>query len=223
MTGGTAGARLPWWGPAGVIAGAAALGALGRSWRLSVEGLERWQGARGERCIFALWHARLLPLVYSHRGLGVVVLVSRHRDGEWIARVIERMGYGTARGSSTRGGEDGMRQLIAAAAGGRSLSITPDGPRGPALVVKPGLAWLASRTQLPVVPVAAAADRTRVLRSWDGFRVPMPFARVRVDHGAPIRVPGGLEDAELETWRARIEQALAAHTRAVSERAGEPA
>jgi lysophospholipid acyltransferase (LPLAT)-like uncharacterized protein len=214
---------LPWWAPAGVVAGAAIIEALGATWRLDVRGTEHWQGPAAERCIFALWHARLLPLVYAHRGRGVVVLVSRHADGEWIARMIERLGYGTARGSSTRGGEQGMRELMTPEARARGLAITPDGPRGPAGRVKPGLAWLASRSGLPIVPAAAASDRAHVFRSWDRFRVPLPFARVAVQYGAPLAVPAGLDDAGLERWRGVIEQALEAVTRDAVLRAGEPA
>jgi lysophospholipid acyltransferase (LPLAT)-like uncharacterized protein len=211
---------LPWWAPAGVAAGALVLRTLGASWRLDVRGTEHWQGPGAERCIFALWHAQLLPLVYVHRGQGVVVLVSRHADGEWIARTIERLGYGTARGSSTRGGEEGMRQLMAREARARGLAITPDGPRGPARRVKPGLVWLASRSGLPIVPVAAAADRAHAFRSWDRFQVPLPFARVWVQYGAPLAVPAELDEAGRERWRVVIEQALDTVTRAVADRAG---
>jgi len=213
---------LPWWAPAGVAAGALILRSLGATWRLDVRGTEHWDGPDAKRCIFALWHARLLPLVYAHRGRGVVVLVSRHTDGEWIARTIERLGYGTARGSSTRGGEEGLRQLMAREARARGLAITPDGPRGPAERVKPGLVWLASRSGLPIVPVAAGADRAHVFRSWDGFRVPLPFARVCVQYGAPLAVPADLDDAATERWRVVIEHAIDAVTREAVVRAGEP-
>jgi lysophospholipid acyltransferase (LPLAT)-like uncharacterized protein len=89
------------------------------------------------------------------------------------------------------------------------LGISPDGPRGPAERVKPGLVYLASRTGHPVLPIASAASRAWVLRSWDRFRVPHPFAKVVVAYGAPIAVPPRLADAEVEVWRARIEAAIA--------------
>jgi lysophospholipid acyltransferase (LPLAT)-like uncharacterized protein len=209
-------------GPAAVL-GAALVWVLGRTWRLDVRGIEEFDRriAAGDRCVFAFWHARLLPLVYTHRGRGIVVLISRHRDGELIARIIERLGFRTARGSSTRGGEEGARDMLKLGRSGALLGITPDGPRGPAGQVKPGLAFLASRAGIPVLPVAAAASRAWVFGSWDRFRVPKPFARVVVAYGAPIVVPREADAAALEDWRARIEQALAAHTDHVRAQAGE--
>ena len=114
-----------------------------------------------------------------------------------------------------------MRGLLAAVADGRLVGLTPDGPRGPAEIVKPGLAWLASRTGVPVVPVTSAADRAHAFGSWDRFRLPLPFARVVIACGDPIVVPGGLGAAELEPWRKRIERELATLTRSVAAEAGE--
>ena len=217
------GRGFPWWLEPAAAAGALAVRAMGATWRVDRSGLVAYDAAiaRGERCIFAFWHARLLPLVYTHRGRGIVVLVSRHRDGELITRIIERLGFETARGSSTRGGEEGLMDLLRRAGERRLLAITPDGPRGPAEKLKPGLVYLASRTGLPVVPVATASSRCLRLRSWDGFRIPRPFARVVVAYGDPIAVPRGIEGDELESWRARVERALEAHTAAVRARAGE--
>ena len=213
----------PWW-----IEPAAALGAwfvwlLGHTWRIDARGLAAFDQriAAGERCVFAFWHARLLPLVYTHRGRGIVVLISRHRDGELITRIIERLGFRTARGSSTRGGEEGARDMLRLARTGALLAITPDGPRGPAEQVKPGLAFLASRAGIPVIPVATASSSTWVFRSWDRFRVPKLFARVVVSYGVPLTVPRDADAAALEGWRDRIEQSIAAHTAAVRARAGE--
>jgi len=144
---------------------------------------------RGERFVYAFWHSTMLPLVVFHRDEGAAVLVSRHRDGELIARVIERMGFVAARGSSTRGGEAGVRGMLAWAERDRHLGITPDGPRGPAEEVKDGAIYLAERAALRLVPTAAAAHPARVLATWDRFLVPWPFARVLVVHGAPF-APG---------------------------------
>lgn len=216
-------AAYPAWMPAGAIAASATIAALAATWRMDLRGIAAWDAelARGARCIFAVWHARVLPLVWSHRGRAVVVVVSRHRDGEWIARVIQRFGFGAARGSSTRGGDEAMRGMLAAAAAGRLIGMTPDGPRGPAERVKPGIAWLASRTGLPVVPIGTASDRAHAFGSWDRFRLPLPFARVVVGYGDPIAVPAGLADAELDSWRARIEADLTAVTARVAAAAGE--
>ena len=208
------GRERSWWFPLATAAGAAALRFLGRTWALRRTNTAAYDRrlAGGERCIYALWHARMLPLIYAYRGLGVAALVSRSRDGELIAGVIERIGYVAARGSSSRGGQQGFNELVRFAEQGRSLTITPDGPRGPSEVVKPGLVRLASLTGLPVLPVASASRRPWVLRSWDGFRVPRPFSQVWISYGEPIVVPPGLDEADVETWRQKLEEALRANT-----------
>lgn len=214
---------LPWWTGPAAVAGAWLLELLGRTWRIEwrhdPHASDRAPGDGGS--IYAFWHARILALTFIHRGRGAAVLVSRSRDGELIARVIERLGFVTARGSSTRGGGEGALEMLAWAERGRDLGLAPDGPRGPALRVKPGLAWLASRTGRPVVPAAAAASRSWVLRSWDGFRVPQPFARVCVGYGAPVPVPAGLDAAAAERWAAELERGLEAITRSTAAAVGE--
>lgn len=203
-------ARYSWWMPLAASFSAVLLLVLGATWRfvrVRVHEREARIG-RDERCIFAFWHARILPLVYTHRRRSIAVLVSRHRDGELIARIIQALGFRIARGSSTRGGEAGLRDLIQHAEEGHLLAITPDGPRGPAEQAKPGLVYLASRTGHLVQPLAAAASRCWRLRSWDGFRVPHPFARVVVVYGAPIAVPPRLSEEAIDVWRVRIEGAI---------------
>jgi hypothetical protein len=202
--------RYPRWMPLAATAAAWLVLVLGATWRLVRVRLHAQDALleRGERCIFAFWHARLLPLVFTHRRRSIAVLISRHRDGELIARIIRRLGFLTGRGSSTRGGEEGIREMLRHAEDGRLLALTPDGPRGPAEQVKPGLVYLASRTGFPVIPVASAASRDWALDSWDRFRVPHPFARVVVAYGAPIAVPPRLSDEAIEVWRVRIEAGI---------------
>jgi hypothetical protein len=217
-------ADRPWWLPLAAATGALLVRALGRTWRVEIvgrEGFERVQSPSAEPCIFALWHARLLPFLYLHRGCGAAVLVSRSRDGELIASALTRLGFVVARGSSTRGGHEGLMELLRFGGEGRGLGVTPDGPRGPAETLKPGLVALASRSGLPVVPVASAARAAWVAHSWDGFRVPWPFARVVAGYGEPLHLPAGLDEASAETWRLRFEEVLRAHTRAIAARAGE--
>jgi lysophospholipid acyltransferase (LPLAT)-like uncharacterized protein len=210
--------------PGGIAAASVLVQALGRSWRIEYRGVREYDRVleQGGRCIFAFWHARLLPLVFTHRRRRIAVLVSRHRDGEWIARIIERLGFETARGSSTRGGEEGVLEMLDLARRNHLLAITPDGPRGPAGRVKPGLVYLASRTGFPVVPVATAASDAWVFRSWDRFRVPRPFARVVVAYGPPLQVPRDLPAAAAEDWRVRVEAAIESLTGEVRGAAGEP-
>lgn len=203
-------ARYPWWTSIASEAAAALLLALGATWRIVRVRVHEQETRldRGGRCIFAHWHARILPLVFTHRRRSIAVLVSRHRDGELIARIILRLGYRAARGSSTRGGEEGVRDMLYHAEQGRLLALTPDGPRGPAERVKPGLVYLASRTGYPVQPLAAATSSAWTFDSWDRFMVPRPFARVIVAYGAPIAVPPKLADDQIEVWRVRIEGAI---------------
>ena len=202
--------RYPWWMGPGASAAAGLLTLLGHTWRIERRRMHERDARldRGERCIFAFWHARLLPLVFTHRRRSIAVLVSRHRDGELIARIITRLGFETGRGSSTRGGEEGIRDMLRHAEEHRMLAITPDGPRGPAERVKPGLVYLASRTGFPILPIAAASSHEWVLRSWDRFRIPRPFSKIVVAYGDPITVPAKLADPEVDTWRLRVEAAI---------------
>lgn len=202
--------RYPWWMAPAAAASAWLVLALGATWRLVRVRLHERDALldRGERCIFAFWHARLLPLVFTHRRRAIAVLISQHRDGELIARIIGRLGFLTGRGSSTRGGEEGIRAMLRHAEDRRLLAITPDGPRGPAEQVKPGLVYLASRTGFPVVPAASATRAGWRLRSWDGFRIPYPFATVVVGYGPPIAVPPKVAEDDVETWRVRIEAGI---------------
>lgn len=139
----------------------------------------------GTPVIFVLWHGHLLPLVHRHRGTDIVVLVSEHTDGEYISRVIERIGFGTVRGSSTRGSVGGLKGLIRAARAGRDLALTVDGPRGPARAFKPGALLVAQTVGLPLVPIAVGASAQWRLPSWDNFMVPRPFSVVRIAYGEP--------------------------------------
>ena len=141
-----------------------------------------------ERFILAFWHRHLLLMPYAYRGRGISVLVSRSRDGELIARTVARLGIDASRGSSSRGGMAGMRSLLRRAGEGMDVAFTPDGPKGPVGVVQPGVLMAAAATGWPIVPVAIGASRARRLRSWDRFLVPLPFARVHVVYGEPMRV-----------------------------------
>ncbi len=192
------------------ILGKGILTTLGRSWRYEVEGREVVEAhrARGKPLLFAFWHSRILPLTYFHRGEGVMVMVSRHRDGEYIARVVGRMGLLTARGSSTRGGARGLREIVRHARGGGSIAFTPDGPRGPARVFTPGTLVAAKLTGAPVLPVVAGSERAWRLGSWDRFEIPRPFTRIRVRYGTPVHVPRDADDAEIERLAGELEVAL---------------
>lgn len=158
--------------------------------------------------IFVLWHGRLLPLAYLHRGQGIATLISRSADGEYIARVMERWGYLTARGSSSRGGGPALRELVRAAQAGHSVAITPDGPRGPRERMKPGALTAARLSGLPLVPAAAGTDRAWWPGAWDRFLVPKPFARIRIAYGEAIPVPRDADGPSLERIAGQVQASL---------------
>jgi lysophospholipid acyltransferase (LPLAT)-like uncharacterized protein len=198
---------------AGVV-GAGFVGALFLTTRCERVGTEHFERFRreGTPVIFVFWHGQLLPLVHVHRHERIVVLVSEHGDGEYIARIIERNGFGTVRGSSTRGGGRGLRQLVRAARAGRDLAITPDGPRGPRGVFKPGALVAAQITGLPVIPLAVGTSSGWRLESWDGFLVPKPFSTVRIGYLPPRFVRRDASRAELDATAQEIGAALDALT-----------
>jgi lysophospholipid acyltransferase (LPLAT)-like uncharacterized protein len=164
--------------------------------------------AEGRPVVFAFWHGHQLPLLHYHRNQGIITLVSRHRDGEHVARVLDRAGFGTVRGSSTRGGARGLRGLIRSARAGHDVAITPDGPQGPRRTFKPGALLVSRLTGHPIIPVAAGISRVWRLGSWDGFLVPKPFANIRIAYGAPVFVPRKEEDGPTEEYARRIEVEL---------------
>lgn len=200
------------------ILGQGLVGSLFTTVRVRREGYGPVDALRrqGQPVIFCLWHGGLLPLVYVHQYEGVVVLVSEHSDGEYITRVLHRYGYETARGSSTRGGTRGLRGLVRAAREGRDLAVTPDGPRGPAQVFKPGAVVAAQLTGLPLVPVGVGASSAWHFRSWDHFMVPRPLSRLQVVYGEPFAVDRGLPEAEVDA----VAEEMGARLTAVHERAG---
>jgi lysophospholipid acyltransferase (LPLAT)-like uncharacterized protein len=167
------------------------LGALARTWRVEVVGGEHLVAARSRGAfVFALWHHTLVPLLWWHRAQEVTLLVSRHADGGLVADAAAALGYRVVRGSTSRGGAAALRSLLRALGRGRAAAVTPDGPRGPAGVVKPGVVAAAHRAGAPILPVTATADRTWRARSWDRLAIPRPFARVRVAYGQPWDPPG---------------------------------
>ncbi|MBN1504010.1 MAG: lysophospholipid acyltransferase family protein [Candidatus Eisenbacteria bacterium] len=200
------------------LAGAALVTLLGctlRIERLGAADAGRDTGAAGRR-IFAFWHGELLPLAWAYRRRDICVLVSRHRDGECAARILKRLGFHTARGSTSDAGREGAFQMCASLRNGQDAAVAPDGPTGPRRRVQPGIVYMAQRTGAALVPTACEAERWLVLNTWDRFQVPLPFSRVVVASHAPIRVPRCLSASEIESCRVRLEKALEeAHEKAL--------
>ena len=205
----------------GGLAGAAFVNALLATTRVERVGTEHFEQFRRRAMpvIFVFWHGHLLPLVHYHRKEAIVVLVSEHTDGERIARILVRNGFGAVRGSSTRGGARGLRALVRAARAGHDLALTPDGPRGPRGVFKPGALAAARMTGLPVIPLAVSAAPAWRLGSWDGFLVPKPFAKVRIEYFPPRLVRRDASRSELEALAAALGEEL---EEAGARSAGEP-
>jgi hypothetical protein len=166
------------------------LAILCRTYRWKVTGAERYQAVvdGGKQPILALWHGRILPGLHYFRHRGIVVITSQNFDGEWIARILHKFGFGTARGSSSRGGARALVQLRRDLAVGRPAAFTVDGPRGPARVVQPGVVFLAGATGQPILPYHIETDRHWTLNSWDRTQIPKPFATVALVIGEPIAV-----------------------------------
>lgn len=145
--------------------------------------------ARDRRFIYAFWHQRQIYLTYLHRGAGAAVLVSRSRDGELIAKILELSRLAAIRGSSSRGGASAVRAMAGAVQSGLDIAITPDGPRGPAREVKEGALFLARSLGIPILPLACALSRKIVVKkAWDRFHFPLPFGRAAVVYAEPIEV-----------------------------------
>ena len=199
---------------AGAIAalGYPVVAALGRTIRWRVSGLQHFDAVRaaGHQPVMAFWHGRILSATVYFRGRGIVVITSENFDGEWIAGIIERFGYGTARGSTSSGGRRALLQLVRAMKAGRPAGFTLDGPRGPARVAQPGAVWLAMATGNPLLPFHLEASTSWTARSWDRTQIPKPFSTVALAVGQPLYVEPRAPDAALEAARLELERRLAA-------------
>jgi len=195
-----------------LIAGAvyAFIQSVGPTLRYEILG---WQHAErvyasGRRVIWPFWHQCIIPVVWWGRHRGVVVLNTANFDGQWTRRVIERLGFGTAQGSSTRGGLRGLAVMARRLAEGKDAGFTIDGPRGPRYVAKPGPAMLARKSGCPIIPFHVHAQAAWTLENtWDEFQIPRPFSRCVMVFHPPICVA---QDADRETLEAKHREMQAA-------------
>ena len=131
--------------------------------------------------IFVFWHRSLLISAHRFRNKGIAILISQSFDGELIARTVERLGFLAIRGSSSRAGAPGLRGMQRAYESGHICAITADGPRGPAMIAKPGASHLAALVNAHRIGAFYALPlRAWQLRSWDRFLIPKPFSRVLI-------------------------------------------
>jgi lysophospholipid acyltransferase (LPLAT)-like uncharacterized protein len=181
---------------------------LALTWRVRVTG--RFEVAPR---IYTLPHGLLLLPAFRLRSSRAVVMISRHQDGEMIAQTVQRLGYPTVRGSSTRGAGAAVRDLLTRYAD-RPWVVTPDGPKGPRGSVKAGLIRLAQETGRTLQPLVGAARPAKHFASWDRFALPLPFARVVLHFGEPVAVPHDLPAEQCAEFARQFEQHLAAAEKA---------
>jgi lysophospholipid acyltransferase (LPLAT)-like uncharacterized protein len=159
--------------------------------------------------VWCFWHRCLIPCAcYFHGKFTPAVLISRSFDGELIARTIERLGFLTARGSSTRSGGSGLLALAKVVGRGNGAVFTADGPRGPLYKVKPGAVKLAQLTGYAIGIFYAHPEKAWLLRSWDHFMIPKPFSRVAISWGRQVEVPQTADSLLLEAKRLEVEEGL---------------
>lgn len=163
---------------------------------------------QGQPIIAAFWHQRLLMMPFLPRRGKVGMLISQHRDGEFIARAVKLFGVDAIRGSTTRGGLSALRGMIRFFHTGANIAITPDGPQGPKHIVQIGVAELARQTGAAIVPVTYSASRKKVFKSWDNFILPLPFCRVAYVWGEPLFIPRDIGKDELEENRLLLQERL---------------
>lgn len=208
-----------------IVLGPWLIRALRVTWRVRVVDDAGWRALRRQRrgFIFTLWHGQMLPLLAQHRNEGAKVLISEHGDGEMVARIGEGLGFGTIRGSTTRGATRALLAMVDELRRGGEIAVTPDGPRGPVHSFASGAVIAAQRAGVPIVAVGVAVARAWRLGSWDAFMIPKPFTRIVVAYGAPTLVQAtdargaaaevGRFARELQDAVARAEAALQARPR----------
>jgi lysophospholipid acyltransferase (LPLAT)-like uncharacterized protein len=184
---------------------------IGRTVKFRIEGWENWEAASadGRWPIYTFWHNRVFLATYFWRQRRIVVMTSRSFDGEYIARFIQRFGYGASRGSSTRGATGAIVEMVRLMRAGCPTAFTIDGPKGPRYIAKMGAVLLAKKTGNPILPFTITAEKFwEARKSWDGFQVPKPFTRARVEIGHPIYVSADAGDEELKAKRDELQRAL---------------
>lgn len=178
--------------------------------RIRVHGVEHRQTTldAGKTIVASFWHYAMLFVFYQLRRESAVIMVSASRDGEYIARLAEELGFSTARGSRNNKGMQALKDLLKAARKGENTAIVADGSQGPPRIAQPGAILLSSRTGVPVLPMAWSASSYIAIRSWDRTAIPKPFSRVDYLYGEPLWVPPGLKAEGIEEYRLELENRL---------------
>jgi lysophospholipid acyltransferase (LPLAT)-like uncharacterized protein len=191
--------------------GRLAIALIGRSLRWQVFGWEHYKTAEqaGKGIIFTFWHREIFSATWFWRNRAIVVMTSQNFDGEYIARIIQKHGYGAARGSSSKGASGALKEMIRAIRGGGDAAFTIDGPRGPRFVAKPGAVLLAKATGASVLCFHIVVEHTWVFRkSWDQTEIPVPFSRAAIFIAQPIGVSRDADAEEQATMLATVQGTL---------------
>ncbi|MDT4965711.1 MAG: hypothetical protein QOJ64_448 [Acidobacteriota bacterium] len=188
----------------------ALIGLIGRTTRFEVRGWKNWQAASTAPHvpIYTFWHNRVFLSTWFWRRRRIVVMTSQSFDGEYIARFIQRYGYGAARGSSTRGGVGAIVEMVRLMRAGCPTGFTIDGPKGPRYIAKMGAVLLAKKTGHPIMPFTVTPKRFWEVKSWDAFQVPKPFTHALTQIAEPIFVPSDADENTLNTKRDELQSAL---------------
>src|SRR3989440_5843435 len=184
---------------------------IGKTIKFEIDGWENWEATTRDKHIpiYTFWHNRVFLATYFWQRRSIVVMTSQSFDGEYIARFIQRFGYGAARGSSTRGATGAVVEMVRLMRAGCPTAFTIDGPKGPRYEAKMGSVLLAKKTGFPILPFTITAKRFwEAKKSWDGVQVPKPFTRALVKIAAPIYVAPDADDEALEARRAELQVAL---------------
>jgi len=164
-------------------------------------------GAGG--AVYVTWHQRMFYFFHDFGSRGIIMMISRSKDGDYANAVAHRLGFRSVRGSHLKDGHKAMYELIRRLSlGGRTAGMMGDGPIGPPRVLKGGTVMIAKKTGKPIIPMMYGSRRTIVLRSWDRYILPMPFTDIVVFHGNPVYVPAQAKKAECELIRAGVERTL---------------
>jgi lysophospholipid acyltransferase (LPLAT)-like uncharacterized protein len=183
---------------------------IGKTVRFEIEGWENFEAIanNGDLPIYTFWHNKIFLGTYFFRGRGIVVVTSQSFDGEYIARFIQRFGYGAVRGSSTRGGAGALIESIRCMRAGMAAGFTVDGPKGPRYEAKTGPVVLAKKTGNPMMPFTVEAKNSWTVKSWDALQIPKPFTRAKLIIGKPVYVTPEAGDAETEKKRRELQDSL---------------
>jgi lysophospholipid acyltransferase (LPLAT)-like uncharacterized protein len=183
---------------------------IGKTVKFEIDGWANWEAAvrEDQLPIYTFWHDRVFLATYFWQRRGIVVMTSRSFDGEYIARFIQRFGYGAARGSSSRGATGAVVEMVRLMRAGCPTAFTIDGPRGPRYEAKMGSVLLAKKTGFPILPFTITAKKFWEAKNWDRTQIPKPFTRALVTIAAPISVASDAGDDELAAKRNELQQSL---------------